>query len=413
MDVRSIIRVRQERGLKLFRIPELAWKQSQQDRLGALSMGIPSFRMDPLPTDLQSPVEYYLLSNLLKEAVRTARRLGKWDGPEPVIASETAGEMNGFCFTVDSNQSAIVLDSSVVSFYALLANTAVMLMVTELSDSFEIDFGTDKLQEKVTSDQAIPRYFEQLFLSCLERGIPSVADKNFLKAAYVGFANELKKGMGLFIVGHELGHIFHKHTADHWMQNSEEEFLKQVMADGRPVYVYRAKKEIEADIYGMQIVINSIDFSQQVEHWRMFGPVLFMIGLEMLERFLFFGLLGRNRWDEHQDVWGHLVGSAELPSTHPPLLLRLNVLKDSVQKSGIPVFIKESIKQFSNNMFAVMLMLEKSAQGEVTSLRRPLRVHQKWTSRSHEFGRMGEIGKRFIDGLEKAHNERAKGKSAS
>ena len=425
MDARAIIRMRQTIGLKLFGLSESEWRKREETALEGVIQGaiqlyikqngrappnseIEKYRrasvQNDRPTDLQSITVHNLLVKLLSETIDVANEMEQWNKATPIIASELAGEINGFCFS-KSNEIAIMIDETALVFCHLLAKIVAYAIFLPAKNGGTISFGKDHLKSRLAKDPLGNKRFKELFCAYVEHGTTSAAPQYWIDHRYDAVVSVLRDAMEQFIVAHECGHVYHRHFEDKWMMlGNDLSSLTQMINDKQPVYLYRHQKELEADGFGLNVIVNSIDWNDQLSHFRILGPILFFLGLETLDRFIFFGLTGRDRWAEFHDAIGSISGSYMIPSTHPAPGVRRHLLLQSIEKSSLPPQLRNLVRNLDHGLSVAFLEAEKMSQQELTRETRSLSVHPKWQNKVLEYELQTQLGKDIAQKIGGADN---------
>ena len=429
MNVREIIRSRQKLGLDLRNIPEDEWKSRRLDLiiekdlveeirnskgriLGNLDENyIKKLLEEPfvnpinLPTDLQRASEYMLVSKLLSKTLSTAEKLSMWNGEKPTIATELGKDINGYCFEAGENEVGIVLDSTLLVFAHLLAKLLAPVIFEISKDGLLTIANQKEIQNKISIDSEFYYRFTDLFTSYMEEGWTSRAAPYLLDSKYDSCVTALREGMELFIVAHECGHIYHKHLKDKWMKGGNDlSKLTQMVDENKPAFLYRQHKELEADLFGYSIVFNAAQSEQNP--LLAIGPIVYFIAIEILERFLFFGLMQRDLWCNYNDAIGSLISQYIIPSTHPKPARRNNYIIRALQRMKLPIQIIGQIEHIRTIVSNFLLSAEKLWQEQVVDAKRSISVNRRWDIYKEEFNSYNLIAKNIMDKMkENSNNE--------
>ncbi len=274
-----------------------------------------------LPTAAQSPALYKLLSELFDDCRLAAAALGMSLPTEPVFGSEMAGEINGFAFSTDGIHHGVLLDEYLFTFAYLTSKVIVQLCADHREDgttSFTFE-REDLASHLLAAPVAIDRLGEML-VSYLRTGSTSSAQPYRVSDMEALIASQITKGMELFAVAHECGHIFHDHLALAAAGSVPEDIDATVSSTFKQT-INCFTRELQADLYGLKIVLASHNKeSPNARLMGTFGVFAFFIALELIDRALIYARHGVDIVSEQELYTGYLFNYEHEPMSHPPPL---------------------------------------------------------------------------------------------
>jgi hypothetical protein len=412
LDALQVIRIRQMNGIRRFglSIPQYREIQARSRaqtaeaylRLRGIDPADPAaatFRAQYLAdtagnvTDLEDAGAGQFWGGLLDRVIATGTRTGQWTCARPIIATERGGDINGYCFVDAAGTAAILVDSYLATFAHLLAKVVAMALTAP--DATQIALDRQAFADRLHQPETISRLADML-MAFVEAGTCSAAEQYWADPRYEWLVNQLRDGMEEFIVGHECGHIQLRHVHDpHMCTGHGLEALTQMINENTPNYIYRHHREREADSFGLSMVLNGVDFDSGDSELRFAGPFLFFIGLDLLERMLFFYTTGRSFWDRPEDALG-LILSTLRPTTHPPAYSRARFLVDQIERSNAPARFKAVATFFGSDVPAAFAEAQRTIERVIKDRVGPERVHARWQAKQGEFAVMAAAGREAL-----------------
>ncbi len=413
LDALQMIRIRQMNGIRRFglTIPqyrELQARSRAQNaeaylRLRGLDPADPAaaaLREQYLAdtpgnvTDLEDDGAGRFWGGLLDRVIATGTRTGHWTSTRPIIATERGGDINGYCFVDAAGTAAILVDSYLATYAHLLAKVVAMALTAP--DAEQLALNRQEFADRLHQPEIISRLADML-MAFVEAGTCSAAEQYWADPRYEWLVNQLRDGMEEFIVGHECGHIQLGHVHDPLLRTGHSlEALTQMIDAKTPNYIYRHQKEREADSFGLSMVLNGVDLENGDSELRFAGPFLFFIGLDLLEKTLFFYSNGRSFGDRPEDALGMMIGILT-PTTHPPAYSRARFLVDQIERSNAPPRFKAVAAFFGSDVPAAFAEARQTIERVIKKQAKPGAVHARWRARQGEFAVMSAMGREVLE----------------
>lgn len=274
-----------------------------------------------LPTKYDSLLDFSILKGLIEEIKAAAKTFNLDTSEFPLYATIPTGTVNARAIHPDcSSKTFILFDSQMSTFCNLFAKAfALCLPTDENSYSFSLEKVSSHINENI---DCIYRVQEFLYAHCYE-GEFSKAEQYFIEEKKVHLNSFFLKGMELFVVGHEFGHIYAEHTSN---------FMNSHCINGeRETYTINKShlQEYEADFFGMLLGSQAYRNLGCDLDASFIGSYLYFCAFDLTERYDY--LLNNNHFDNFK---------YKETETHPSNIDRRTALKRHTK-----LFYNDSVKQ--------------------------------------------------------------------
>ena len=326
----------------------------------------------------------------------TAGRIGEWDHAKPSIATVIGGSAEGFVTQDSSGRKLIVIDTGLTTFCHLFAKIFSACVVEETSDSCHVSLDPEHIH-KASLKNEISKRLDNLLVAFCVRGDPSLAEPYLPSPNQSEVIDIVRDSIQSFIIAHECGHIQNGHLDDPHLSGGDSlHRVTTMISDDVPIYLYRKYKEFEADSYGLQILLNSINFNDPQTILRACGPFLFLIALDILEKFLFFLQYKRDMMLSPHDGLSTVLSLSSVPTTHPTPAERLYELQRRANESdSLPEEIVNIIDFTVETVDDALQSMRMRFQEEHESINFFPNVHPRWEKKLHEF----ELSRLYSGGI--------------
>jgi hypothetical protein len=267
----------------------------------------------------------------------------------PLLGTMPLGDINAFTVVVPSTDEYLVIFENEMFHFAHLAAKAIAELVPmkrkEDSMLFSLN-ASDVERELEARPEAIDR-FAQLVVAYLATGLPGAAPPWLQSTSRSALSTLLRRSIGLFVVGHEYGHIIANHLGNRSRVSSVAGAEPGMSPDVKIAdhVVYSWKQEIEADILGLELMLDAMASTKVSLSLRYFGADFYFSLMALLRR-------GRNmlaRGDEDDEE------PTLFSSSHPPAELRREAIRNVI-KDSFPAEVSEMPLAIGNHL-AVLLEL--------------------------------------------------------
>lgn len=262
----------------------------------------------------QDGLGYNLISELDRQIWRVLVHSPNKPSKPPVLGTVPSRGVNARSFKVPGSGSVVIAFDSNVFIFTHLAAKAVALAVpaTQEAGKHAYTVSKDDVEEYLASDPSASQRFAELMVANILHDRPSQAPVYFITPLQEPLANTLRNSMGLFVLGHEYGHVVLKHL-------DRSRTLARNFAGSHGDELFHSwQDEIKADLVGMQIAVDTMKLNGFDVALSYFGADLFMTAMEYVERSLAVVTTGREPTDKELFA---------LADTHPPWALRRSVLR--------------------------------------------------------------------------------------
>jgi hypothetical protein len=296
----------------------------------------------PLPTPFQSRGPYAIVKGLWDEVHAYAEKAEQQIADFPILATADVGIVNGCALKGSDGKIAIVLDDALLMFANMLTKYAADVM-SEQSKKDGFMYSTDA---KVVGRQARQKRTRDLLIDLFDAYVlessPSDSKPYFPSAHVAALGSYLRHAVEIFVMGHEYGHCYHGHLDE--ARALRFGFPDSADAQGEDVgVVFRSlKQEIQADIFGMQAALYSMNESRMPVVISTFGVGFFFAALSTVTDIVAFltDIRAKNLQVGVEESQFRQAGGS-----HPPARVRVALLAQAAANSDFPVDLKREILQ--------------------------------------------------------------------
>lgn len=338
--VKAAILQRQLRGLRIYgRTVEehesYIWSSIDAEQAKSLRDFLAT---TPLPTAAQNPFLYRTLFKLEEECKKAGAALGLSLPTAPVLATEHAGELNGFAFSFDGAHHGIVLDEYLFVFAYLLSKVIVQLFTDENPDGTgTFTFERDNWAEHIMSRTAATSRLAEMLVSYLSTGNASSAPTYAISTMGTLVAEQITAGAELFAVAHEFGHVFHGHLSPTQPKSEPDGTIESTAPHYRRT-VDAFAREFQADLYALKIVLAANNGKSEIARLMgTLGVFAFFVAIDLLERMVIYAKQGIDLAFEDELYRGYLFKYEAETMSHPPPQLRRALLLGWI-KLNLPAY---------------------------------------------------------------------------
>jgi hypothetical protein len=234
------------------------------------------------PTRFEDPVPYALLVGLADSVESAAADLSIPLPPRPLLGTLPTGQVNAMTVLVPgTDEHIVVFESELFVFAAKLSKIVAWALPLEGdADDEHLRFSFDeaKVFKNIEQNREILQRFGELLLAYVVNGRPGAASHYFLPEAYRSLALVIHESMELFVLGHEYGHIIAGHLG-------KAESRAALLGDDEVDRVaYSWEQELEADRWGLQLMIPAMQSEGHDVSTSFWGADLFFSSVDIVRR---------------------------------------------------------------------------------------------------------------------------------
>jgi len=232
-----------------------------------------------IPTRFDSPWQYAVLELLVGEVRSAAQSLGLSVGDFPHYACIPTGLVNACAVPLDcSSRPFLLFDSQLFLYCHLFAKAFAGCFPMEGEQTFGAD-GLEAIRKHLAFSPGPAQRLNELLRAYVENGSPGLASQYMPDPAYLRLISLFCRGMELFVVAHEFGHVYAGHLGDlvtslNAKSRKEDAGLSEAH-----------RQEHEADIMGMAITLKALTSAGHDVASAYIGVELFFISQEISARF--------------------------------------------------------------------------------------------------------------------------------
>ncbi|WP_332289148.1 hypothetical protein [Aquincola agrisoli] len=197
-----------------------------------------------------------------------------------------------------------------------------------------LSFSTElpEVKRRLESAPDIVEHLEDLLAAYTSTGAPSNSKPYPLESDYLQLVTILREGMELFVVAHEIGHVYAGHLSD---------LLKGLglNAVSSEAWSSSHRQEHEADILGLALTLRASGYDAALAY---VGVELFFVSLDMADRYAYAARQGND------DLF-----QTSPSSTHPSNEDRREALRIALVQFVSPIEQAESAKAMASNYEAI------------------------------------------------------------
>jgi hypothetical protein len=228
-----------------------------------------------LPTRYDASTSFHLINSLVTELKNTVERLGIDTKNFPLHATVPTGLINAMAVNLPcSSASFLLFDPQLLTFCSLISKTyARCLCPLENSNSIS----KDSIAQTIKDNPEIAERLTGVLDALIRNGKPGTSKPFPIHPRSVRLAHDFCKGMELFIVAHEFGHVYSGHL--------DSTLSKFHMIKTKPGLSTSHKKEYEADYAALIFSIHSLS-NEKFEFWQIVASIkLFFSTLDLINRY--------------------------------------------------------------------------------------------------------------------------------
>ncbi|MFJ5283031.1 SEC-C metal-binding domain-containing protein [Pseudomonas sp. NPDC088429] len=283
-----------------------------------------------LPTRYDAPTSFHLLDSLVTTLRTTLERLDIETENFPLHATVPTGMINAMVVDLPcSSKSFLLFDSQLFTFCNLIAKIYAQCLFP-VAGTYVVS--TDTIKQTIANDPAIVIRLTGLLDALVRNGKPGTSKPFPVDPRSVRLAHDLCRGMELFIVAHEFGHVYagHLDTANSKLHMSE--VLTEISSSHR--------KEYEADYAALIFTTHSLEH-EQWDFWQINSSIkLFFSSLDLINRYADYITNGPNRKFTSKESETHpsnenrkksidfAIGELEIPTVQRDLASHHGILID-------------------------------------------------------------------------------------
>jgi hypothetical protein len=302
-----------EQELDGLRIAMSNWAETVPWMSEAQKANLPQFEDVELPTHFDSPSQFRILTRLVERIQRAAETLGLEMGDFPHFACIPSGLVNASAVSINgSTRPFILFDSQLFLYCHLFAKCfARCLPIVSTGEQVSVSVDVENAKRRIDSVPELVERLVDLLLAYAGQGAPSASRPYPPEREYIGLIDVIRDGMELFIVAHELGHVYSGHVADMIRRFAVESEGDEASAEH--------VQEHEADLVGLLLTLQAMADAG-------FDPALSFVGVE-----LFFKSLETASRAELVIKVGDDSSYIDEPSdSHPSNAARIELLRDAL-----------------------------------------------------------------------------------
>lgn len=222
---------------------KLAAALAAQDEAGDLGQLLP----------YQNPSSYRLMADLAAKVEAAAQDLGCAIPMRPTFGTIVHPSPNGRAIPVDSDtECLIVLHDDLFMFAYLLSKAVISAFPANLTDDERIGFSSLDWREELNRKPIIAERFKQAIICAVcSPGGTGDAPSYLVEDSHMQLATLLARGVELFVVAHEYGHIIRGHLSCGKRASCMIDDLNQEVIEQNYL------QEIEADCWGLSLTIRA------------------------------------------------------------------------------------------------------------------------------------------------------------
>jgi hypothetical protein len=266
---------------------DLAFLQTKIDEVAAqMSWVTPDLRQSlgrvadiALPTRYDSPLQYRIVDSLVARIRHAAEKLELEEQNFPHYACIPTGLVNASAVALPcATRPFLLFDSELFLYCHLFAKSfAECLPIVGRGERLSISVVSELVEERIRSSPELVGRFANLLIAYASTGSPSKSRQHHAEPDYLPLITILRNGMELFVVGHELGHVYSGHLGsvfDRLHINSDD-----LLGDNAA-----HRQEHEADIVGLLLTLQAMVDAGYDAGLSYIGVELFFVSLEIAER---------------------------------------------------------------------------------------------------------------------------------
>lgn len=190
-----------------------------------------------LPTRYDAPTSFHLINTLVSNLKNTVERLGISTENFPLYATVPTGLINAMAVNLPCSSAPFLLfDPQLLTFCNLISKIYAHCLCPPANSN---SVSRDTVEHTIRNDPTIPKRLTRVLDALVRNGKPGTSRPFPIDPRSVRLAHDLCKGMELFIVAHEFGHVFSGHL--------DTTLSKFHIIEARPGIRPSHKKEYEAD----------------------------------------------------------------------------------------------------------------------------------------------------------------------
>lgn len=268
-----------------------------------------------LPTRYDSPTSYHLIRDLINQLKESAKDLEINTEDFPFYATVPTGKVNAMAVNLpDSSKPFLLFDGQLLTFCHLISKIYATCLSPD-DNSYSISIETVK--SKIRRQPEIADRLSGVLDAFIKTGRPGTSKPFPVDMRSAKLAHAFCKGMELFVVAHEFGHVYAGHLS--------ELLSKLHIISPFQTTSINHKKEHEADLIALILTVHSlkkegIDLAISVA-----GINLFFSVLDLADQYGDFISYGRRR-----------KFSSKESETHPSNENRKKLIEDAIENIGVP-----------------------------------------------------------------------------
>lgn len=238
-----------------------------------------------LPTRYDAPTSFHLLDSLVKTLRNTVERLDIDTKNFPLHATVPTGMINAMVVDLPCSSTPFLLfDSQLFTFCNLISKIYAQCLFPAAGTNF---VSVDTIKQTIANDPGIALRLTGLLDALVRNGRPGTSKPFPVDPRTVRLAHDLCRGMELFIVAHEFGHVYAGHLDT---PNS-----KLHMSEARSEIPSSHRKEYEADYAALIFTTHALEH-EQWDFWQINASIkLFFSTLDLINRYADYITNGPNR----------------------------------------------------------------------------------------------------------------------
>jgi hypothetical protein len=279
------------------------------------------------PTIYEEPAWHSLLKRMCEEIENVLRSRGVEAFQSPIFGTLPTKRVNGMAIAVPKSSYRIILfENGLFGFANLVCKAVARAFPLNPEDGGEIEFSTsnEDWEKELSEHPEICERFLDVLMAYLIYGDPHRAKSYLPDRKYDVLTSILRDSMELFILGHEYGHIVSGHLEQENTQKAKP------LADDVSEIPTDWQQEFEADVRGLELmlaVMMNKGYDLALSFW---GADLFFGCIDLVERSL--SILREGTVTEN------------LSDTHPPTLLRRELLREVLRNSSPEQYAEGAIQ---------------------------------------------------------------------
>ncbi|GFM79656.1 hypothetical protein PSCICN_03480 [Pseudomonas cichorii] len=238
-----------------------------------------------LPTRYDSPWGYHLINSLIEQIKETAEDFKIETTDFPLHATVPTGQVNAMAVNLNcSSRKFLLFDPQLLMFCNIIAKLyAQCLSPNEMSRSANVKI----LRAVISSTPEIAQRLKGLLAAFIKNGRPGTSPPFPVDTISAQLSHRLTKGMELFVVAHEFGHVYSGHLSDL--------LSKSYIITPTPEQVASHKNEYEADYIAFILTTHALK-KEGWDLWLIVASIkLFFSSLDLADRYADYISYGPNR----------------------------------------------------------------------------------------------------------------------